>query len=107
MTPNELDFLEIVSCAGAARNAYVEAIAEAKAKNYDRCNILIAEANELYAKSHRIHSELVQNEAGGDKVELSLLLTHAQDILMSADSFKILCDEFVDLYRRIDDLERH
>ena len=38
-------------------------------------------------------------------MEGNLLLTHAQDQLMSAESFKILCDEFVDTYRRLDELE--
>ena len=83
----------------------VEAIQEAKSKNYGQCNELVRKGNEQYAKGHRIHQRLVQEEAGGNPVDLNLLLTHAQDLLMSAESFKILCDEFVDLYRKFDELE--
>lgn len=106
MRGSELEILEIISSVGQARSLYIEAIQEAKSKNYEQCNELVRQGNELYAKGHRIHQQLVQEEAGGNQVELNLLLTHAQDQLMSAESFKILCDEFIDLYRRFDDLEQ-
>ena len=105
MVGSELDILEIISSVGQARSLYIEAIQEAKSKHYDRYNELLKQGNELYAKGHRIHQKLVQQEAGGNPVKLNLLLTHAQDQLMSAESFKILCDEFMDLYRRVDELE--
>ena len=101
MQPSELDILEIISSVGQARSFYIEAIQEAKSKNYE----LVRKGNEMYAKGHRIHQLMIQEEAGGNHVEVNLLLTHAQDQLMSAESFKILCDEFVDTYRRLDELE--
>ena len=97
MGSSELEILEIISSVGQARSLYIEAIQEAKSKNYGQCNELVRKGNEQYAKGHRIHQRLVQEEAGGNPVDLNLLLTHAQDLLMSAESFKILCDEFVDL----------
>ena len=105
MQPSELDILEIISSVGQARSFYIEAIQEAKSKNYEGCNELVRKGNEMYAKGHRIHQLMIQEEAGGNHVEVNLLLTHAQDQLMSAESFKILCDEFVDTYRRLDELE--
>lgn len=105
MGSSELEILEIISSVGQARSLYIEAIQEAKSKNYGQCNELVRKGNEQYAKGHRIHQRLIQEEAGGNPVDLNLLLTHAQDLLMSAESFKILCDEFVDLYRKFDELE--
>ena len=105
MGSSELEILEIISSVGQARSLYIEAIQEAKSKNYGQCNELVRKGNEQYAKGHRIHQRLVQEEARGNPVDLNLLLTHAQDLLMSAGSFKILCDEFVDLYRKFDELE--
>lgn len=105
MSQSELDILEIISCVGQARSDYIEAIAEAKSGNYEACNVLLKKGNEMYAKGHHLHQQLVQQEAGGERVELTLLLSHAQDQLMSAEAFKILCDEFVDVYRRFDELE--
>lgn len=104
MAEQTFNVLELVSSAGGARNAYIEAIAEVKSKNYERCNECIAKGNELYVQAHRIHSELLQQEMHNNDQQINLLMTHAQDIMMSAECFKILCDEFVDLYRRIDEL---
>lgn len=104
MEVSELDIIGIISAAGQAKSCYIEAIQEAKCGDYEACNKLIREGNAMYAKGHRIHMQLVQEEAGGHPVTISLLLSHAQDQLLSADSFKILCDEFIDLYRRYDEL---
>ena len=105
MVTTELEILEIISSVGQARSYYIEAIQEAKSKNYEACNQLVRKGNEMYAKGHHIHQSLIQQEAGGIKVDLNILLTHAQDQLMSAESFKILCDEFIDLYRRLDEMQ--
>ena len=86
MGSSELEILEIISSVGQARSLYIEAIQEAKSKNYGQCNELVRKGNEQYAKGHRIHQRLVQEEAGGNPVDLNLLLTHAQDLLMSAES---------------------
>ena len=104
MATTELEMLEIISSVGQARNFYIQAIQEAKSQNYEMCNDLVRKGNEMYAKGHRVHQQLIQQEAGGERVELNILLTHAQDQLMSAESFKILCDEFIDLYRRLDEM---
>ncbi len=105
MQHSDMDLLELISSVGQARSFYIEAIQEAKSKNYEKCNELVRKGNEMYAKGHRIHQYMVQEEAGGNSIPVSILLTHAQDQLMSAESFKILCDEFIDLYRRMDEIE--
>ena len=106
MAEKALSVLEMVSCAGGARNAYIEAIAEVKAKNYERCNELVAQGNELYVKAHRMHTSMLHHGSSEQELQATLLMTHGQDILMSAECFKILCDEFIDLYRRLDEIER-
>ena len=106
MKPSEMDILEIISDAWHAKNFYIEAIQEAKSSNYEGCNELIRKGNELYAKAHRVHQQLVSEEASGNEVVITLLLSHAQNILASADSFKVLCDEFIDLYRRVDEISK-
>lgn len=66
MGSSELEILEIISSVGQARSLYIEAIQEAKSKNYGQCNELVRKGNEQYAKGHRIHQRLVQEEAGGN-----------------------------------------
>lgn len=105
MNNMELLCLEIITDVGKARNKYVEAIHEAKIGKYERCNELMKAGNESFAKGHRVHASLIANEASGKANELSLLLVHAEDQLMSAESFKILCSEFLDIYHKFDALE--
>ena len=72
----ELACFQIITYVGTARTHFINAIHCAKEGKYD--------------------------EAG----EISngyMLLMHAEDQLMSAESFRILADEFIALYKRIDE----
>ncbi len=42
-------------------------------------------------------------DANGEISNGYMLLMHAEDQLMSAESFRILADEFIALYKRIDE----
>ena len=50
--------------------------------------------------------EAIQKEAAGEPVGGSLILVHAEDQLMSAESFKIIAEEMIANYRRIVELEK-
>ena len=52
-------------------------------------------------KAHRFQTELIQNEANGNKTEMSVILVHAQDHLMNAMNFQQIAEEFIDLYETI------
>ena len=92
---------EIISYVGTARSLYIEAIREARKGNFDNSLKLIDEGNENFNKGHNAHSKLIFNEANGELEKVSLILIHAEDQLMSAESFKILSLEFVELYKSI------
>ena len=57
----------------------------------------------LFEKLNIPHGKLIKREASGEKLDFSLILVHAEDQLMSADAFKILAQEFIDVYKRIED----
>lgn len=95
----ELICFEIISSVGMARSLYIEAIQEAKAGNFERCDELINEGNEAFTQGHHAHAKLIQKEASGEPTTMTLLLTHAEDQLMSAEGFKILSLEFIDIYK--------
>ena len=66
---------------------------------------LIEEGDKSFLQGHEAHAKMIQQEAGGEKVETGLLLIHAEDQLMSAESFKIIADEMIQNYERIIALE--
>ena len=97
----ELISFQIISAVGTARSCYIEAIREAKAGNFETAENLIEEGKQIFVEGHHAHTQLIQQEAGGEKVEFALLLIHAEDQLMSAETFGILAEEFVDMYKMI------
>lgn len=92
---------EIISTVGTARSCYIEAIYEAKKGMFDQAEALIKEGNTYFTQGHHVHTQLIQKEASGETIVMNVLLTHAQDQLMSAEGFKIIAVEMIDLYREI------
>ena len=101
----ELTAFQIISAVGTARSSYIEAIAKAKAGDYEAAQERIKEGDENFALGHDAHAGLLQKEAEGENA-VSLLILHAEDQLMSAEGFKIIAQEFIDIYQRLDTLNK-
>lgn len=97
----ELIAFQIIASVGSARSSYIEAIQEAKRGNFEEAEALIKAGDEDFNKGHHAHVSLIQKEAGEEQVDLKLLLIHAEDQLMSAEGFKVIAQEFIDVYERL------
>ncbi len=98
---------QIISAVGTARSTYIQAIQKAKAGDFDRAEALIEEGSKIFLEGHHAHAVLLQQEANNTtKHPLPLLIIHAEDQLMSAEAFKILAQEFIDVYKRVETLEK-
>lgn len=93
---------EMISAVGSARSTYIEAIQEAKKGNFKEAENMIEEGSKLFVEGHHAHAKLVQAEASGDKPPVSLILVHAEDQLMSAEAFKIIATELIDVYKKME-----
>ena len=101
----ELIAFQIISNVGSARSAFVNAIRAAKAGDFARAEKLIEEGEADFLAGHKAHQQFLTDEAAGAAAPVTLLLAHAEDQLMSAEAFKILAREFIDLYQRIEEKE--
>ncbi len=101
MEGTELVAFNIIASVGTARSNYIGAIDAAAEGNYDEAAALIKEGEEAFTGGHSAHQELLTKMAQGEKVEMTLLLTHAEDQLMSAEAFGILAGKFLELYKKI------
>lgn len=101
----ELKLFTIISNVGIARSNFIEALREAKAGKYGEAEKLMAEGNDAFRKGHAVHSELIQSDVSESPLTINLLVIHAEDLLMSAEAFKIIALEMIDNYKRIDALE--
>lgn len=92
---------QIIASVGAARSCYIEAIHAARDGEFDKAAQYVSEGQAEFLKGHDVHTSLVQQAAAGNDQGMDILLTHAEDQLMSAEGFGILAEEFIDVYKKI------
>jgi cellobiose PTS system EIIA component len=97
----ELISFEIISSVGMARSCFIEAMRKAREGLFEDAQSLIKEGEGYFIEGHRAHTRLIQLEATGEPLVLTILLTHAQDQLMSAEGFKIIAEEFIHTYQKM------
>lgn len=104
---NELERLafELISNSGSARSYAFEALKLAKEGKIDQANEKMAIAKEEILKAHKIQTQLIQKEANGDKIEVNILLVHAQDHLMSSILANDLIKELIYMQEEINNLK--
>lgn len=98
----ELLCFQIITYVGTARTRFIEAIQCAKAGKYEEAQDLLKQGDEAFAEGHKGHAGLLTKDANGELEGGLMILMHAEDQLMSAESFRILAEEFIALYQRID-----
>ena len=70
----ELVCFQLIANSGAAKSSFVEAIQAAKKGLYEDANAKLVEAEEAFVEAHKIHAELIQKEASGEKTEFHCCL---------------------------------
>lgn len=101
----QLIAFSMISYVGSAKSNYLEAIQEARLRNFNAAQTLIDEGDAMRVKGHEQHFELIQLEAEGQDLPFSLILAHAEDQLMNAEMVLTLAQESIHMYQRITDLE--
>lgn len=97
----ELICFQIISYAGTAKSNYIEAMAKAREGDFKRASELIEEGVKSYRLAHKAHSSLITKEASGNKVEVGLLLMHAEDQLITTEVIKLMAEENIQLLKEI------
>ncbi|MFD2211462.1 PTS lactose/cellobiose transporter subunit IIA [Virgibacillus halophilus] len=96
MDINETAF-KIILHGGNARSQVMEALKVARGQQIEQAQSMLQKADKELTKAHQIQSDILKNEASGEKVESSLLFIHAQDHLMTAMLARDLAEEIIDL----------
>lgn len=93
--------MNLILHSGEVRSYSMEAIQATKRGNIEEAKELIEKADKEQVESHKVQTSLIQNEAAGNKAEVSLLLVHAQDHLMTSMTLKDLAVELIDIHEII------
>jgi PTS system cellobiose-specific IIA component len=96
----EEKIMSLIIHSGEARSYAMEAIAAAKEGNLEGAKELIVKADEELGEAHNTQTSLIQAEAGGEKIEMTLLMVHAQDHFMTSMTLKDLAKEIIEIYAK-------
>ena len=95
----EATAFQIISASGAAKSSYIEAIKRAELGDIKEAKALIQSGAEDFLEGHAAHSKLLEKSAQGEEV-LSLLIVHAEDQMMAAESFRTVAESFIRMYEK-------
>ena len=102
----EMICFQIISSVGTARSSYIEAVRKARVGDFEGAEACIVSGQQEFLKGHEAHFELLQKETNGEPVGGSLLLIHAEDQLMSAEGVKIIAEELIENYRKMNEMKK-
>lgn len=94
--------MSLIMYAGNAKSDAMEAITAAKQGDFDSAEEKLKNADESLRQAHQAQTQMLAAEAQGLQQQVTLLMVHSQDHLMTAINFKDLAKEMIDLYHRLE-----
>lgn len=102
---DEISF-QLISNAGVARSSFFDAIRKARIGKFQEAQELIEKGSQYYKDAHGIHSDLIKKEASGEIIWMSLLMSHAEDLMMSSEISREMALELCYLYEELGELKK-
>ncbi|GAA3888608.1 MULTISPECIES: PTS lactose/cellobiose transporter subunit IIA [Gibbsiella] len=101
MFADESTIMELLIHAGQARSDAMEAIAASRCHEWPRAEALMASSEAACREAHRIQTILIGQDEGCGKINVNLILVHAQDHLMTAMLCQDLAKEIIALRKEM------
>ncbi len=102
---NVTKVLQMISAAGTARAKYMEAIRSAKTYDFGKAADLMKEGGDCFKMAHDVHSDFLSSAsadlAASGNSDINLILVHAEDQMMCAETFRLMAEELIDVYKTI------
>ena len=95
----------IVAYAGDAKTALLKALDNAREGKIEEAKKLVKEANQSIVDAHNEQTKLLADEAGGMDMDVTFIMVHGQDTLMTTMMLMDQCKFFIDEYERINKIE--
>ena len=101
---NEKISYQLITNAGNSKSYSMLAIEAAREKDFVKAKEYFNKAKDELKKAHSIQFELIQTEAQGIHMNMDVILVHAQDHLTMALMMKEQAEEFVNIYKELEEL---
>ena len=93
--------MELIVKSGEARSQAMEALAYARTDDFVQAEESLTASREAGRLAHKMQTALIAADNGEGKVQVNLLMVHAQDHLMTSMLAMDLADEMIRLYQRL------
>lgn len=100
----EISF-QIILHAGDARTKALQAIQQSNLGEAEEAKALLNEAKQCLKLAHKQQTELIQQEANGEKLELNVMLVHGQDHFSMAMTSIDLAEQMLKMNEKMYSLE--
>ena len=91
---------DLINVSSAARNSYFNAIQAVKTGEGDP-DVLVREGDGYFEQARRLHHDTLTLEGCGEDFRITIFMVHVEDLMMCAETFRILAQEFIEIYRRL------
>ncbi|MFV0556029.1 MAG: PTS lactose/cellobiose transporter subunit IIA [Lactovum sp.] len=100
MNKDEEILMQLIIKGGNGRSSAMKAIFAARAGDFEKSELFMKECELDLTEAHNFQTKLIQSEAAGESINISLLTIHAQDHLMNALTVKDLAKEIIALHKK-------
>jgi len=97
---------QLILHAGSARSFAKEAGQFAEESDWEAAEKALVDANNEQNEAHKINTTIITKAARGEEMEISVLLVHALDLLMLAWSEIDYTEQYLQVLKRVENLER-
>ncbi|WP_267340587.1 MULTISPECIES: PTS cellobiose transporter subunit IIA [unclassified Gilliamella] len=97
----QITAFNIILHSGNAKTKIHSSFESMRNSKFDKANQLLEEANEEILEAHKSQTELLQSYANGTKIEMEIIMVHAQDHLMTTMTLREIAIEMSYLYQHI------
>jgi len=100
-----LPAFQIIMNAGNSKAKSMEAMEAARSYDFELARECICKAEDELHQAHDAQTEMISAEAGGNPVDVNIILVHSQDHLTMAMMTKDLAEEMIHIYKTIHQLK--
>jgi len=95
----------MIADGGDARTMVFKALELGKEGNFAKAREVLEKSREPMTRIHKLQTQLLQKEARGELASNSILLVHAQDILMAVATERDLAEFIISSFEKIEELK--
>ncbi|MDO4328818.1 MAG: PTS lactose/cellobiose transporter subunit IIA [Lachnospiraceae bacterium] len=100
-----LPAFQMIMNAGNSRSKSMEALEAARNYDFELARVCLKEAEDELHQAHEAQTEMISAEAGGNAVEVNIILVHSQDHLTMAMMARDFAEEMIHVYEAMKELK--